>query len=215
MKKSVFVIAAVGLAASVLVSCENKTRLAKDIEGTWQANPVTVPYDAAGSLTMTDTWTFVRDNSNAAGGSLIISSMSSVETPLNALTDTIAAQADPYAVTLAASVSLNAKWDLDAHDPDDEIIISFDPRSLTVAVDPDAVAVSADGNPAIADSIQSAVIAAVRAEVTRAVKARFFPVDRLEDVEIKGQSLKFELPPTSERGHETKITLRRQDSTGK
>lgn len=216
MNKSILFITAAALTASLLASCGgDNTRLARDIEGTWQGTPTAVASTQPGIITMTDTWTFVGDDANATGGSLVITSLSSVEWPLSYTGDTVAVQADPYAVTMAASVSLNGTWDLDPQDPDDEIIVSIDPRSLSVNIDPDAVAASTNGNPVALDTIPPVIYGAARAELTKAVQTRFFPISHLDDVKIEGRTLKFEIPATVEDGQEIKITLNRQGPVSK
>lgn len=210
MNKICTLIAAAACAAA-LTACGGSGKLARDIQGTWQANPAPVAGSTPGIMTMTDSWTFVGDDAKATGGQLIVSSMASVECPLDFVaSDTIAPASAPYAVTVAATVSLSGSWDLDSHDPDDEILVSFDPKTLNVQIDPAAAAVSTDGNPATIDSIPPALFAEAHRQIVATVQKRFFPVNRLEDVEVKGNSLKFELPPLTEGGHDTKVTLRKQ-----
>ena len=75
MKKTFLYMASVAVVASLLSSCGNDNRLAKDIEGTWQANPAAVATSSPGIMTMTDTWTFTGEDSNATGGQLLIASL--------------------------------------------------------------------------------------------------------------------------------------------
>lgn len=205
-------IIAAGALALAFGSCKNESSLARQIEGTWQGNPTTINGGAPGIITMTDTWTFVRDDPSATGGTLVLTSLASVEWPLNALqADTITSpSAGSYAVSMSAAVSLNATWDLDVHDPDDEVLISIDPRSLAVNIDPDAVTVSSNSDATILDSIPPTIYASAKAELTRAIGQRFFPINRLEDVKATARGLSFDIPPTTEDGAEIKVTLRRQ-----
>lgn len=209
MKKTFLYIASAFVAASLLSSCGSGNSLAKKIEGSWQGNPQAIASSGEGIITMTDEWAFVGDDNKATGGDLIITSMASVEWPLSIAGDSIAPGADPYAVTVAATVSLNAVWDIDQHDPDDEIVVSIDPKTLSVSIDPDAVAVSADGKPATVDSIPGEIYASVRRELLKSAQTRFFPVNHLDDVEIKGDVLKFEIPSGQEKKGDVKIRLTR------
>lgn len=209
-KLSTLLAVALTAVSFTFTSCDGSGRLARDIEGSWQANPAPVTDTVPGVLTMTDSWTFVSDGNGASGGQLLLSSMASVECPLDlAAADTIAPASAPYAVTVAATVSLSGTWDLDSHDPEDEILVSFDPKSLNVSIDPAGVTVSSDGNPAAIDSIPAAIYAGARRQVLETAQKRFFPIDRLDDVEVKNGSLKFELPPTTAGGHDVKVTLRK------
>ena len=52
MKKTFLYMASIAVAASLLSSCGNNNRLAKDIEGTWQANPAAVATSSPGVMTM-------------------------------------------------------------------------------------------------------------------------------------------------------------------
>ena len=209
MKTRLIILSAATLLAAGMISCD-KNNLARNIEGTWQGNATPVTTQSAGIVTMTDTWDFSRDDANANGGTLIITSLASVECPLSAAgADTIAPASAPYAVTVAASVTINGTWDLEKKD-DDNVIVSMDPRTLTVSIDPSAVAVSADGNPATLDSIPPSLYAAARAEISAAAKSRFFPISRLEDVKAGPQRLKFEIDVAKEGGKDIDVILTRQ-----
>lgn len=216
MSKSILYGAAAALGAAVMTACSGSHKLASQIEGTWQANPTHVTTLPGNLVTMTDTWTFDMETGSSSGGTLLISSLVSLELPLSAAgLDSIAPGTGAYAVNMAGSVTLSATWDLDPHDPDDEIIVSVDPRSLAVTIDPDAVTVSGDADAVALDSISPALIAAARATVTGAATGRFFPIDRLDDVEIASSSLRFEIPSGSEKGQDVKVTLKRVDAPAK
>lgn len=210
MKKTFLYMASALLAASFMSSCGGGNSLAKRIEGSWQGTPQAIASSSEGIITMTDVWNFIGDDTKSSGGDLVITSLASVEWPLTLSGDSIAPGADPYAVTISATVSLNAVWDLDSHDPDDEILVSIDPKTLSVSIDPDAVAVSANGQPATVDSIPAGIFADARRELLKSAQTRFFPVNHLDDVEIKGNTLKFEIPSGQEKKGEIKIRLTRQ-----
>lgn len=195
------------VAAGLLVSCDTGNGLARQIEGAWQGTPQAITTSEAGILTMTDEWNFIADEAKGNGGDLIITSMASVEWPLTIAGDSIAPQSDPYAVTLSAVVSLNATWDLDPHDPDEDILVSIDPKTLSVTFDPDAVTVSANGNPVTLDSIPASIYGEARRELIKAAQTRFFPVNQLEDVEIKKGSVKFEIPSGIPKHDDVKVRL--------
>ncbi len=215
MKKSIHYIALAALTAVAVASCADNSKLAKQIEGSWQGNPVSVPSTSAGIINMTDTWTFINDDTRATGGELVVTSMASVEWPLTAEGDSVAPQSAPYALTLAASVSFNASWDLDADDPDEEILVSIDPKTMSISIDPAAVALSTDGNPTTVDSIPPSVYAAVRSELTRAVQSRFYPINHLDNVKIQGSTLKFEVPSGQEKSDDVKMILTRKGGLGR
>lgn len=209
MNNRLIILSAAALLAAGMISC-SKNELAKNIEGTWQGNATPVTSQASGIVTMTDTWDFARDDAEANGGTLIITSLASVECPLDAVgADTIAPASAPYAVTVSASVTINGTWDLEQKD-DDDVIVSMDPRSLTVSIDPAGVAVSSDGNPATLDSIPPSIFAAARAEISNVAKTRFLPITRLEDVKADARRLKFEIDVAKEGAKDIDVVLTRQ-----
>ncbi|MCM1028734.1 MAG: hypothetical protein NC342_09395 [Pseudoflavonifractor sp.] len=216
MKKIQLLLAGAAMLVASLSSCNEGKRLAGQLEGAWSGNAQPISASAGTIATMTDTWTFVNDGPEGMGGSLVISSMASVECPLDAAAnDSISPSSDAYAVTVAASVSINGTWDISAHDPDEDVIVSIDPKSLTVSVDPTGVAVSANGNPVTLDSIPQYLYSAAQAEIRKVAQQHFFPIDRLEDVEIKSDQLEFEIPGGAEGAHDIKVTLRKQGPVSK
>lgn len=213
MKKIYSMIAGAALLTGGLTACTGAQGLADRISGSWQSEPAPIASDASGITTMTDLWTFTPESEGADQGSLTITSMTSVEWPLDAAaTDTIAPSSDAYAVSLSAKVAITGTWEVSSHDPDDELLVTLDPKSLSVAVDPAGEALSGNGNPVVLDSIPAPIFNAARAEILKIARGRFFPINRLEDVEFKADKVEFEVPSTIPGHDEVKITLRRVDA---
>ncbi|MDE5669166.1 MAG: hypothetical protein K2I24_06490, partial [Duncaniella sp.] len=78
---------------------------------------------------------------------------------------------------------------------DDEIALSFDPQSLVVEVDPDAVVANnnpiALSSPAV-DSIRPDLCKTIEHGIRVALTARYASMRHMDDVKIKGALLKYE-----------------------
>lgn len=213
MKSIYSIIAGAALLTGGLTACTGGEGLSDRISGSWQSAPAPIASDASGITTMTDFWTFTPESAGADQGELSITSMTSVEWPLDAAaTDTIAPSSDTYAVSMSAEVAISGTWEVSSHDPDDELIVTLDPKSLSVAVDPAGEALSGNGNPVVMDSIPAPVYNAARAEILKIARGRFFPINKIEDIEFKADKVEFEVPSTTPGHDEVKITLRRVDA---
>lgn len=192
MKHSFLQIAA---AASILValsSCDSKSKLAEDVTGTWTTEQITIANDAQGQTVGNDIFAFQRTDQTATGGTVSLASTLSLTRGADAL-----APADaPVSVSIAATAAISGKWQ--AID-DDEITITFDPNTLKISVDPDAIALTANplnGNtPANIDSIKPAVAQFYQTELTNTMRQHYASYSRLDDVKLKdnGSTLKIEI----------------------
>ncbi len=197
------------ISAAGLASCSGSQNLGERLSGTWQSNPTPIATTEAGITTMTDFWTFTPEAKGADQGTVNISSTASVEWPLDAAaTDTIAPASDTYALSLSATVTISGTWDISSHDPDDELIVSFDPKSLTVNIDPVADAMSGDGNATTVNTIPAEIYSAAQNELLKVARERFFPINRIEDIEFKDGKIKFEVPSAAPGRDEVEIVLR-------
>lgn len=106
-------------------------------------------------------------------------------------TDSIVAA---YEVSISGTASMSGTWQY-AHHENDEVVITFEPASLEVNVDPDGVQyrenmLTGTQAPAIEDL--KPAIAEKYAEMIRQDFTAKGMTIRLDDIEIKGQTMKFE-----------------------
>lgn len=186
------------LAAAIvtgLTSCDEKAKLAGDVAGTWSTEQIELYNDAQGQAFGNDMFVFDLSGKDSRGGTVNIASTIS----LTRAADAISPANQPFSVSVAATSSINGKWQ--AVD-DDEITISFDANSLKVSVDPDAVALVA--NPLSGqtqseiDSIRPQMAAMYQMELTNAMRSHYSKYTKLDDVKLKnnGTTLNIEVGDT-------------------
>lgn len=179
---------ALTLSLLALTSCESASRLASDIEGSWSSAPKSMSTDIAGSTSIVETVTFVRDESKS--GTLGVQAMISATGAITGRDGLTL----PYSLTSSAAATAEGTWR--AID-DDEISVSIDPATITVTVDPEGVVLNTDlltGEefPQL-DSIRPAVTRLLQERIERDVNTRFLSIRHLDDVKVKEDILKFEI----------------------
>lgn len=99
---------------------------------------------------------------------------------------------EPLGLSASARTSISGTWTVI---DDDEIALSFDPQSLVVEVDPDAVVANnnpiALSSPAV-DSIRPDLCKTIEHGIRVALTARYASMRHMDDVKIKGALLKYE-----------------------
>lgn len=177
-------------AAAVLASCNEGSRLASAIEGTWSSAPEHLSDNTAASATTIDTYTFEIDEGNDKGGVLMISSLVSTTGQISG-SDAIV---QPFSLSAASTATVNGTWE--AVD-DDEINVSVDMSTLQVNVDPDAVVLSTSvltgDNYNSVDSMKPALVNSIKAQVTKAITMRYASIKRIDDIDIKGDVMQWEI----------------------
>ena len=102
----------------------------------------------------------------------------------------------PYEVSVAATASITGDWTYEDRD-DDDIIVSLDPESLKVRVDPDGVTFSQDiltGNERpVLDSLTAATAAVWTRSLTAAMRVEFAKYQKISDVKVKKNILSCEI----------------------
>lgn len=187
MKK--FLLGLLAVSALGLQSCDDSAKLAENIEGTWSGAPEHLIDTSASSASIIDTYTFTH-TPDTKGGNITITSVISVTGQI----DGSQAIVQPFSLSASGTASVQGTWE--AID-DDEIAVAIDPKTLNVAIDPDAVVLSSSmltGNTSAAvDSMKPALVNTIKAQVQQAVGNRYLSLKRLDDVEVKGPMLKYEI----------------------
>lgn len=208
MKKTLFTLVPLAellAVVALLYGCSNlNARLAKEVTGVWLSTPEAFSDNSALSASIVDTYEFGQAGMTATEtltGPLTISGMVNVNTQV--VSDTTGVQ--PTALSASARTSVSGTWTVI---DDDEIAISIDLATLSVNVDPDAVAASVSAIGAVApqiDSIRPAIAASIEASIKQALTLRYGSLTHMDDVSVKGNLLKYEI------GH-SDFVLTRQSS---
>lgn len=195
MKKKLYYIMIL-LAGAVLGSCSGNQKLAEEIAGSWAGTPEKFTDTQAFSATIIENYTFTRDKADDdkhPGGPLnitgMISAMSQVA-PTGGLVQ-------PITLSASATVTVAGTWSVI---DDDEVAVVMDTKSLQVNVDPQAVVVtenvlSDQGTPEMA-TLKQQISQNIAARLRQEMSTRFGALRHLDDVEIKGDMLKFEIGKT-------------------
>lgn len=171
-------------------SCDSEGRLAKDLTGTWAGTPENFTDHSAITASVIDTYEFMPDTCPSGpthAGPLTIAGMISTSTQV------VGDGAEPIELSAAARSIISGSWTVV---DDDEILLRLDPATLDIMVDPEDVAVST--NPLSpsgisVDSLRTAMSATIRAGLYQALLTRYASMMHLDDIEIKGQLMKFEI----------------------
>lgn len=188
-----FITSACLFAALALVSCNEKARLASEVQGSWTGTPENFTDNSAVTATILETYDFVPDETVIApgsnGGSVVIIGMISASTQVVA----DAGLVEPLTLTATAKSTVSGTWTVI---DDDEIALALNPQTLTVDVDPSALVVEGnmlvDNAPKI-DSIRPSVANTIASSMKRALENRYASFRHLDDVKVKGPLLKFEI----------------------
>lgn len=184
-------ILAVGLG---LWSCDGAGSLSDKVAGAWTGTPESLPVDAGYSSTIIENYSFQRDSVDGSnGGNVLMTGLVSVMTQLPEINWVM----EPISLSTSGTVTISGTWR--AVD-DDELSVSFNPLSIDVNIDPDAVAVSDNiltGQNSVGfDSIKAKAAVNVAAQIRRAVELRYSRIKKFDDVKVKGQIMQMEVGDT-------------------
>lgn len=187
--KKILYLALPALLAATVSSCDEKARLASDIEGSWSGTPERIYVSDAASSTITRIFTFVKGG-NDTPATVIADVTFSTEQAVQP-SDSIV---QPVTITAAGSATISGTWS--AID-DDEIAIVFDYSTMKVDVDPEAVAVDYDilsstDTPQL-EALRPAMAQSVKTHLTRVMTQSVFDFARLDDIKIKGNIMSCEI----------------------
>lgn len=178
--KKLAIIGVLAVSALAFTSCDNRP----NVEGTWQGK-IDCQIPGASTSSTNATYVFSQDGKVAASYTLDFT------TPLPQIQDVVT----PYEASVAASASIEGSWQY-VKNEDDEIELSFDPSTLVVDIDPDALTMRAniitdEQSPKI-DSLRPQIAARYQQDVATAIKANLSDL-KLDDVKVKNNRLKFEI----------------------
>ncbi len=184
------------LLAPVFVAALNSCDSRDDVVGTWQGtatriNDITAAVDGSMSTTLE----FAGENGKQSdrSGTITITALIDANQPVSS-SDSSLMQA--YEVSVAATASITGDWTYEDRD-DDDIIVSLDPESLNVRVDPDGVTFSQDiltGNERpVLDSLTAATAANWTRSLTAAMRIEFGKYQKISDVKVKKNILSCEI----------------------
>ncbi|MDE7025063.1 MAG: hypothetical protein K2O88_04190 [Paramuribaculum sp.] len=187
MKKFMYAIMALGILG--LSSCNEATKLAQNMEGTWSCTPERFMNDATGSATVIENITYAID-STGKGGDMIVLALVSTTGQLQGSASIM----QPISVSAAAKAEIVGKWQ--AVD-DDEIHVSLDPGTLTVSVDPEGVVLTSnmlDGAAqASVSSIKPQLAESIKTQIANALQMRYASIKKIDDIDIKGNVMEYEI----------------------
>ena len=187
-------IAGAGLA--LVTSCSEESRLAKSLPGEWSGAPQTITDNDALTASLIETVTVGQPTpADKNGGDLSVNGVVSATTQLVA----DSSFTEPVTVSVGAIASVSGTWKVI---DDDEVVVSFDPSTLSVSVDPEAryftnVMAGGEEGRARLDGMRAGFCDMIKASVTQALSHRYSGSRTLDDVKVKkGSVLKFEIGKT-------------------
>lgn len=180
------------IAAVTLYSCDSKKELAKNLEGTWSANPEKIMDSEALGATAVYMLQFIpQENTiDPLTGSFTLTAMLDI----NSMAPASDLVVQPYSISSSALASVEGAWTVV---DDDEIRVNIDPASFKVEVDPKDVVLSdnilsGENTPAV-DSITPVLAASVKAQIISALQNNFTGIKKIEDIHIKKDEMKCEI----------------------
>ncbi|MDE6369684.1 MAG: hypothetical protein K2K94_10660 [Muribaculaceae bacterium] len=197
--KKIITIMLPAAAIAALSSCSNHP----EIEGTWTGTPTRIDnISAACDASATMSISFTQDEKSAQSGEVTISALIDANQPVTSET---AGLDQPYEVSVAATAVITGHWSYEEKG-DDDIIITLDPSTLQVNVDPNGVTFSNDvlteTQQPLLDSLSSATADAWKKSIAKAMSERFYDMNRISDIKINNGIMSCEI-------HDRDFTFRR------
>lgn len=166
-----------------------------DIEGTWTGTPSRVDnISAAADATATMSLTFSKSaDGQADHGQIMISSLIDANQPVSPTDPTVD---EAYEVSVAATAVIMGNWTFEDHD-DDDVILSLNPETLQINVDPNGVTFSNNiltqkQQPEI-DSLSTATAELWKSSIASAMKQQFFKLQKISDIKIRNGIMSCEI----------------------
>ncbi len=186
-------------ALAALTSCANHP----EIEGTWTGTPTNIDnISAACDASATMSISFSIDENANDNGEVIISALIDANQPVSSSTESID---QPYEVSVSATAVITGRWAYEEHE-DDDIVITLDPSSLKVNVDPNGVTFSSDvlteTQQPLIDSLSRTTADNWKKSITKAMSERFYDINKISDIKIKNGIMSCEI-------HDRDFTFRR------
>lgn len=178
---SLMIAAGILMSVSVAVSCSRSEK----ITGAWAAAPARlagVPHtaDALANITVD----FGAPEAQSPTRPVELTALIDVTQPVEALSPGIDA---PYEVSVAATASISGRYAFERGE-DDDVIVTLDPATLKVNVDPAGVTFSQNvltgmQQPRL-DSLTAATVSRWRVEITRAIRDEFYKYSHISDIKV-------------------------------
>ncbi len=190
MKFRSIIAGAAVLLGLTMVSCESATRLAKDVDGTWTGGVDRIPGDALTSdVYSTYTFTYNADQAQA-GGDIVINATLSANYSDNVV---VGDMPSSVALTVAGTSKVSGTWT--AVD-DDEIVITLNPSTLEVNLDPDAqsLTTTAGLTTEAIDTLKPRLLSMIKDRMAYDLRIKYSSPIHMDDVKVKdGKVLDYEV----------------------
>lgn len=172
-------------AICVISSCSRTQSLA----GAWEAAPERIVVADASDATSTVTLDFTPVENRRTPGQVSLTAVIELHQGVGTSSGSIE---QPWEVSVAATASATGTYIYEDGD-DDDILITIDPSSLTVTVDPDGVVyndnVLTGAETSSLDSLTAATAARWRVLLTPALREQFNQYRRMDDIKVHHNSM--------------------------
>ncbi len=153
------------------------------LPGLWDGTPVMLGSQSQMNSTATVSMEFNAAPGNTVTGDVTLRAFINME---EATVPQFDGMVESYALNVAATAMINGKYNII---DDDEVVLTLDPTTLTVHVDPDAVKyrsnVFTNEQRPIVDSLMPAAAEHLAAVIRPQISQEFYKYNRLDDVKIK------------------------------
>lgn len=186
MKKVLLLSALVGLLA---VSCDTKTRLVEQIEGSWSSTPEQLQSTPGTQSTVVRVFDFERTPGKTEG-TVTMKALITVDNAVGA-SETLTA---PVSVTASGVATISGTY---MAKDDDDLLVTLDYSTLNVSVDPQGVALdynvlTQDSAPDL-ETLRPGAVRLVTQQITRAAQTIFSNVTEIEDIKINNHLMSCEI----------------------
>lgn len=201
MKKSILILSAVA-AMLAMTSCDSRQKLSEKLHGIWAGSPEMLTDTGASKASMVRLMEF-NPTGTSGEGNVTVTAYITVEnvTPAN---DSIVT---PLQITASGTATITGMYQ--AKD-DDELILSLDPTSMTVNVDPDAVQLNFDVMTQDSESrvttLKPGAVMLTTQQIEHAAHSVFANMTEIDDIKVTEGMMQCEIDHRD-------LTFRLQSST--
>lgn len=168
---------------AITASCSGGTQFA----GAWQGNPERINVEGASDASATVTVDFSPNSDSKNAGIINLSAVIEVEQPV-----TGGAVDRAYQSSIAATASITGRY-VTEDDDDDDLVVSFDPSTMVVNVDPSGVTFSQNilsgMQQPMLDSLTSVTAEHWRVALTPHIRDLFNRYHSIEDIKVHHQDI--------------------------
>lgn len=186
MKISSLSLCATAFVAAIAITsaCSGGTRFA----GAWQGNPERLNVAGASDASATVTVDFAPNADSKNSGTINLSAIIEVEQPVSGADF----GTEAYQTSIAATASITGRY-VTEDDDDDDLIVSFDPTSMVVNVDPAGVTFSQNilsgMQQPMLDSLTTATADRWRVALTPHIRDLFNRYHTIDDIKVHHQDI--------------------------